>query len=122
MNNPGLKDLETKEKSLLDEFKPFVEDDQADYVVKFYMVDNRILDTPLYELQAKLEKLIGEIYSIEQEIKGAQVNHVNDEYKSDLPYLKNDNKDLDGLKKWLELKKITKKKYERALGIGSSTK
>jgi hypothetical protein len=126
MNNPGtkdLKDLETKEKSLLDELKPFVEDGQADYVAKFYIANNRIFsDTPLYELQPKLKNLIVNISKLEEAIKAS--NPYKNNYVTDQPFLKGKEKDqdLEGLKKWLELKKATKEKYERALGISSSTK
>jgi hypothetical protein len=106
-NNSGVKDLETKEKSLLEELKPFVKDEFVDLLTSYLAVQSLVPpNTPPHEIRKKLEITIGKINDLEQAIK---LKKSNPTFKP--------GKEIEGTKKMLELRKATRKKYELILGI-----
>jgi hypothetical protein len=109
-NNPALKDLEAKEKLLLEELKLLVQDEDADLYSQYLAAGILVSpNTPTYVIREKLEQAIEEINGLEQNVK-LQIPDIHF-YKP--------GKEMEGTKKMLEFRKATRKKYEFILGVNN---
>jgi transcriptional regulator of heat shock response len=120
-NSQAIKDLEAKEKKLLDELKPLWEDDQAENWTAKGLVEGMLTpNTPKYKLNERLALLLTDIKDKEKALKKEEKKEQGTP-EADLeqdPFKKD--KVLEGLKKEIELLKVRQEKFELALGLNKS--
>jgi hypothetical protein len=122
-NNTAIKDVEAKEKKLLDELKPLWEDDQAENLAAAALVEGILtLNTPKYKLNERYSSLLTNIKNKEEKLKSVE-EHIKQGGPSEADYEQHPfkkGKVIEGLKKEIELLKVRQEKFELALGLGKS--